>query len=315
MKTVGKILVLILLLGFNGCVASSKMVPSDRMAKITKIAIIAMEPPPLILPKDVTLNDVPSGTEQVLAQASRLTYVPIQGVQTGGRTLIMVFGIVMLVDLIGDDQSAKQRYKELSKNAIPLDEVLYDPNNWVPTTFLVQEAANHIKSKTGKEVIVEEGLARMPGVLDRGRTHLMENWYAPIRAWYSSDKSNYDYSKMTHENVDIVLEVGLLNYEIGLGGGGTFYGRSLLKLLTRKMGKFWAEHEIIHLRDSVLPTFFSPRKRNNLRLCSLKNQNLWLLLFYNNSDSFIKCTSYDLINASPPAHPLICISCRPFGLS
>ena len=46
----------------------------------------------------------------------------------------------------------------------------------------------------------------------------MENWLAPIRAWYNEIKSSYGYVKLPNKNVDAVLEVGIANYEIVFDG-------------------------------------------------------------------------------------------------
>ncbi len=45
----------------------------------------------------------------------------------------------------------------------------------------------------------------------------MENWLAPIRAWYNGDISPFDYREFAEQGIDAVLEIGVLNYEL-VGG-------------------------------------------------------------------------------------------------
>ena len=57
-------------------------------------------------------------------------------------------------------------------------------------------------------------MRKYPGITNRERTVLLENWMAPMRDWYNQDFSPFDYRAYRDQDVDAVLEVGLLNYSL-----------------------------------------------------------------------------------------------------
>jgi hypothetical protein len=67
------------------------------------------------------------------------------------------------------------------------------------------------------EVSVDRGVRPLPGVAQREVTALMENWMAPIRAYYNDTKPDSTYASLASGPSVAVLEVGVMNYEVGLG--------------------------------------------------------------------------------------------------
>lgn len=88
----------------------------------------------------------------------------------------------------------------------------------VPTVELARETAAQLRAGLGVNVDVIDGYLALPGIEDRSRTFFMENWMAPIRAWYNEDQSSFDYVQLPNKNTDAVVEVGISNYEMLRGG-------------------------------------------------------------------------------------------------
>jgi hypothetical protein len=169
----------------SGCISLGKAVPSEEMAKVTRLSVIAMEAPPF------------SGLPHTPKHYPRARIFPILG------------AIEATGDLISQQQSATEKYDDLSKTPGSIEAAFYDTSSWVPTIYLAQESANQIQAATGIEVIVNERPARMPGVTDLQRPYNWEAWETPIKTWYNSDRSGYDYKQLSKKRADTVLEIGL----------------------------------------------------------------------------------------------------------
>ena len=87
---------------------------------------------------------------------------------------------------------------------------------WAPSVVAAEEALLQLAAR-GFVVQAEGGVRRIPGLRDRGRTVLMENWLAPIRAWYNDTRAVPCRDAAAAAAVSYGLEVGILSYEI-VGG-------------------------------------------------------------------------------------------------
>ena len=87
----------------------------------------------------------------------------------------------------------------------------------MPTVGLAGETANQLRAGWGAGVEVVDGYLALPRIVDRNRTYLMENWLAPIRAWYNENESSFGYVQLLNKDIDAVVEVGIANYEM-VGG-------------------------------------------------------------------------------------------------
>lgn len=122
----------------------------------------------------------------------------------------MISGIFMVMDLM-ELKDAFVAFQEAPTIAEALEIKLGEEDAWIPTIVLSQEAAGQITLEGKSAVILERKIQEIPGITDRNRTIFMENWMAPIRAWYNQDISSIDYKSYRERKVDAVLEVGLSN--------------------------------------------------------------------------------------------------------
>jgi len=175
--------------------------------------IDTMEPPPLLLPGDISLTEAAPASVRAMGEASHLIFVPDQSISTGAGVLVLFFGIIALAELAAGDQAAHERHRKLAETAMPLEEVFAAQGTWSPTIVAVKEVARQLEMAGTLQIKLKEGMAMMPGVIDRSPTVYMENWLAPIRAWYNDDRTTFDYGKMNGFDADAVLEIGLVNYE------------------------------------------------------------------------------------------------------
>jgi hypothetical protein len=93
---------------------------------------------------------------------------------------------------------------------------LHSLNVWVPTVALAHEVERKLGGR-GVQVSVDPGVRPLPGVAQREITALMENWMAPLRAYYNDTKPDPTYASLAAGPSDAVLEVGVMNYEVALG--------------------------------------------------------------------------------------------------
>lgn len=218
MRQLPKLAVLVFLL--CGCVASQVSAPPSDIERIGKLAVVAIEAPPLGMPpwmvRRLPLN--PTVVPYVVPDPQTGSPQPVGFVAAG----IFMLGALAIADA------------EMRKMSLPLDDALAGKDAWIPTVVLAQEAVDQLAPGGGLEMVKVPGFRKIPGVTFRGRTVLMENWMAPIRAWYNGDTSPFDYSDLGKERVDGVLEVGILNYEIA---GELFLVQVMLKLVDSQSGK------------------------------------------------------------------------------
>ncbi len=222
-----------------GCVASQVKPSPGDLDRVKKLAVVAMEAPPLgMAPWMVRRLPLhPSVIPYVLPDPQTGSPQPAGFVAAG----IFMFGALVIADA------------ELRRISVPLDDALAREDAWIPTVVLAQEVVDRLASQGGFEVMTMPGFRKIPGVTFHGRTVFMENWLAPIRAWYNNDTSPLDYSDLGKEQVDAVLEVGILNYEIA--SGDLFVVQVVLKLVDPRSGKVLGR-----AREAAYPEVKSPEK-------------------------------------------------------
>jgi len=148
-----------------------------------------MEPPPLTV------------TERFINPGFTGAYGP------GAGVLAVVYGVVVIIKTQSDYYKSKNASKEYK-------DLLSSKGIWIPTEILANRAFEILELRGKGKITHRPGYIEIPGIENRERSLFMENWYAPIRAWYNENPSlpNYDRG---HEGVrDVILEIGLLNYEL-----------------------------------------------------------------------------------------------------
>lgn len=109
---------------------------------------------------------------------------------------------------------ASRRSEALSES---VQAILDAKGTWSPTIELANEAMKQL-SALGIASTVAQQVKPMQGVENRGATLLMENWLAPIRAYYNDSTPVQEYRTLASNQLTFVLEVGILNYAISLSG-------------------------------------------------------------------------------------------------
>ncbi len=175
-----------------GCVTGGSTLDQSKAASLTHVHIVPIEGPPL------------SGMG--LSRANLSGAKLVAGGTTVGSNALLVVGSVMMIAALpeanANSAAASQRIESLLDN----DEI------WEPTVELAQEATRLLENASSYSVSTDSKIKPLPGVERREATFFMENWMAPLRAWYNADRSPFSYSDQI--NSGVVLEVGLSNYEM-----------------------------------------------------------------------------------------------------
>ena len=191
MKTGVILLWLVLVLG--GCVARNVSLPREQAvpARFQDVLVVAMEPPPLMVP--------PRFESAVLGT---LPKYPIQAARVGG--------VVASVAILAEMPVAGRRSTDASRR---LEELLSQDGPWEPTKILAQEAASRLSAAGQRRVTVSPKIQPIPGLAHR-HNPLTKNWLGPIRAWYSQAETAATLQGEITANTDAVVEVAILNYEV-----------------------------------------------------------------------------------------------------
>lgn len=206
----------------TGCVAAGKGVHPDEAQRLRRIAVVAVEPPPLSVAPYMLGDVLP------VVHPAAVPYAfpnPATGSPRPGG--FAVGGIFLLAYAAAADAQLRQ-------GPLPYDAYLNREDSWLPSYVFADAAVRRLRSASRMEAVREPGLMRLPGVTFRGRTILMENWLGPIRDWYAAERSPFDHTRH-RERYDAVLEVGILNYEIA--PGDLLLIQVLIKLVDPKTGK------------------------------------------------------------------------------
>ncbi len=183
-----------LLFFLSGCVSAGITPPKDATGKLREIYIVAMETHPLGVP--------PSFNSVILGSGGSITTA---------RGFALFNTVAILLEL----PEVSKRGEETSRS---YQTVLDQNGTWVPTVVLANEAQALLAAQ-GLRATIAPRVKPIPGVENRTYTVLMENWLAPIRAWYNDTTPVPDYRDISHDPSSFVIEVGVINYEIEPAGG------------------------------------------------------------------------------------------------
>lgn len=178
---------LIVLVLLAGCTISRTTPPQEEVRKITAVHIVAMEAPPLGVPLEFR-NILP---REVMYLAS---------------PFLIYNTIAVLIEM----PAAQRRGREVSRS---IQIALETEGAWVPTLALADEVRAQLGAR-GIVATVAPQIKPIPGIQDRGYTLSMENWLAPIRAWYNDIKPVASYTGFPSGQPLYILELGVANYEI-----------------------------------------------------------------------------------------------------
>ena len=170
----------------GSCVGPAIAPEEGAIARGVTARVAAMESPPLGVPLEFR-GLVPGGAATVASP------------------LLVYNSIAVLIEL----PAAARRAAEDSKS---LQTTLDAGATWAPSAVAAQEAGAQLAA-SGFAVRADADVWPVPGLRDRGRTVLMENWLAPIRAWYDTTPTACRDAVPT-VGASFRLEVGILNYEI-----------------------------------------------------------------------------------------------------
>jgi hypothetical protein len=175
-----------------GCVSSGFAPPQEEARNLKVVRLVAMEAPPL---------GVPARFASAWPAGAIGTFGPGAGIAAIGGILLEM-------------PEASKRGGEASQSS---QSKLAAGGSWSPTLVIAGEMKSQLTA-AGISATISPTIKPMPGVVDRGYTTLMENWLAPIRAWYNSNNAVSDYAGPLSGRRTWVIEVGISNYEIASGG-------------------------------------------------------------------------------------------------
>ncbi|HEY5292423.1 MAG TPA: hypothetical protein VIJ43_08940 [Burkholderiales bacterium] len=157
------------------------------MRKIKAVHIVAMEAPPLGVPPEFRYL-VPSYVMHIASP------------------FLVYNTIAVLIQM----PAAERRAGEVSKSIQAAQET---EGAWAPARALADEARAQLDAR-GVAATVAPEVRPIPGVEDRRYTLSMENWLAPIRAWYKDAKPAAGYAGFRSGRPLYILELAVANYEI-----------------------------------------------------------------------------------------------------
>jgi hypothetical protein len=188
------VILLILVLALGGCIARNVSLSGDEaaLARFQDVLVVAMEPPPLMVP--------PRFESAILGT---LPKYPIQAARAGG--------VLASVAILAEMPFAARRSTEASRR---LEELLSQDGPWEPTKILAQEAASRLAAAGQRRVILRPQMQPIPGLGDRHFNPLTRNWLGPIRSWYNQAEAPGRFQGEALGKMDAVVEIAILNYEI-----------------------------------------------------------------------------------------------------
>lgn len=235
-----------------GCVAPQVQPRADALSNLRNVHIVPMETPPLSI----------GSTYATTGPASVAHFLPRYSIGTA-RAVGVLSGVVMLLEL----PNLSSRRLELPSS---VQGQINPTETWFFSVGLAREASR-LMTAAGKHTAVSPQIRLIPGIHDRGRTVLMENWMAPIRAWYNDSSPSTQYLALAADGVDAVAEVGVSNYEV-------FSARLLLqvhvKLIDTASGQMLGRARASSFTDlpSMDEAFASDAKRFKASVSSAGNQ-------------------------------------------
>ena len=170
-----------------GCVAPGFAPAREDVRRATAVHLVALEAPPLGVPREFA-HTLPGGVGFLASP------------------LLVYNTIALLIDT-----PAAQR--QAAADSAAYEAALQARGCWSPTLALAEEARAQLAAR-GLAVSVAPTMKPVPGVRDRRYTLLMENWLAPLRAWYNDRAPVADYAGPAGRPPQYVLEVAVANYEL-----------------------------------------------------------------------------------------------------
>lgn len=179
----------------SGCVGFQIIPPQHVVREIKRVRLVALEPPPLEVPSQMHVFDLfPPQLPHVFFAIS------------------MVADIVVLYQV---PAATKEWAGPLGQESELRSKVLNNQGLWEPTLELCKEVEKQLSSER-RSVVISPKIQPIPGITDRSYTYFGENWMAPIREWYNAEQSNYDYVTHQASGNEMILEVALINYSMGI---------------------------------------------------------------------------------------------------
>ena len=169
----------------TGCVAGDVSIEPVRKSAVRSIAVHPMEPPPLVVPTGFTA-------------AAEL----VRGYGAFGVLGLLVGGVVIAErseSLSQDADLWEARARLLESNQI-----------WQPTSVVARQVETSLKSRDLYEVQSPAPLTKLFIGEKRGQF----DPYGPVRAWFNSNEAAANSRK---SDADVVVELGVLNYELAQG--------------------------------------------------------------------------------------------------
>jgi|ERR1700690_3142872 len=208
----------------SGCV-SSRIIPKESvLPSLRTISVVPIEGMPLLLHPDT--EDDAKAIDALMQSAMRpasarapsvngpgaslsksaapLTNAPVATIRTGASLLAVVGGTAMLLE-------AASAGKEVPGETAVI-EMGQPSETWMPSMEYAKTAMVALQQAGSREVRMIDGYVKLP-ILDRSITWHMEHWLGPIRRLYNSDVSTIDYTAISSDHADAILEVGVMNYE------------------------------------------------------------------------------------------------------
>lgn len=182
----------------TGCVGP-QMRPDPAALSIRQhVHLVPMEMPPLMIDASYAAS----------GSASIVHYLPRYTIGMA-RTVGVFSGIALLVE-----------WPEMSRRRIEyapdVEAQLKPADQWLLTVELTAGAGRWLAAQ-GRASSLAAEIRTIPGIEERSRTVFMENWMAPIRAWYNSDAPTPLYAALAMPDSALVAEIGVSNYEVHAG--------------------------------------------------------------------------------------------------
>lgn len=182
----------------TGCVSPQVRPDATVLASRQDIQLVPMEMPPLM----VDASYATSGS------ASIVHYLPRYTIGMA-RTVGVLSGIALLIE-----------WPEMSRRRIEVapdvQARLQTADQWLLTVELAAQAGRWLAA-SGRTTRQAADIRAIPGIEVRERTVFMENWMAPIRAWYNNDAPTPGYAALITPGNGLVVEIGISNYEVHAG--------------------------------------------------------------------------------------------------
>jgi len=218
------------LLAVAGCVSPQVRPDAKALSGIKSVYVVPMETPPL------TVDAAYVASAPAVFAYSFPRYSPDMARAAG-----VLSGIAILFEL--------PRMQRPLVYPGPLEKQLEPTKEWVVTVEFAHEAERLLVA-AGRSTTVSPGVRPIPGIEDRSRTTLMENWMAPIRNWYNDASPSTEYAGLKSEGIDTVLEIGISNYEIH---SGVLALQVHLRLIDARTGKLLGRAREAHVIKELPP--------------------------------------------------------------